>query len=196
MKQIKKLVYEFLSPNFASAGTATSMPVTSIRFQSSGAIFRCLKVFIDQSAAPRSISMRQSEKTAHPVSCQFYVPIIKASTRLEESNNVSFTDRSVLCVGGQKNLYPAYQQIIEDAGGRFLCFHGGNNASLDTLHSLLVLTDLVICPIDCIRHEAFWITKRYCERFRKPCVMLDKSRITTFYNGIRMLKNIPAITNC
>ncbi|SEM95863.1 hypothetical protein SAMN05216325_10525 [Nitrosomonas marina] len=185
-----------MSPDFASAGTVTSMPVTSVRFQPFGAILRCLKAFINQPAVPGSVSARQSERSARPVSRLSNVPVIKACTRLEESNNTNFAGRSVLCVGGQKHLYPAYQQIIEDAGGRFLCFHGGNDASLDSLHRLLALTDLVICPIDCIRHEAFWITKRYCERLRKPCVMLDKSRITAFYNGIRMLRSITTITNC
>jgi len=121
---------------------------------------------------------------------QSLIPLIKASTSLGVADNKCFAGRFVLCVGGQMQLYPAYRQIIEDAGGSFISFHGGAEASLLLLQKLLDDADMVICPIDCIRHEAFFITKNYCEYFCKPCVMLDKSRITTFYNGIQALKNL------
>ncbi|PTN12995.1 hypothetical protein SAMN05216302_100120 [Nitrosomonas aestuarii] len=117
------------------------------------------------------------------------IPLIKASTRIAEADNSAFSGRTVLCVGGRILLYPAYRQIVEDAGGKFLSFHSGADMSLIDLHKLLQNTDMVICSIDCIRHEAYFVTKRYCEHFSKPCVILDRSRITTFYNGIRMLKN-------
>ncbi|MDR4515383.1 DUF2325 domain-containing protein [Nitrosomonas sp.] len=188
MKRISRRVFDFLSPVFA--GTNVSAPVTIVRFEPLEAFFRSIQAFVGQSGAVFSVSRNFSVTYDRSGIGQFYVPLIKASTPIAESINTSFAGRSVLCVGGQMDLYPAYRQIIEDADGRFLYFHGKNDISLTGLRKLLVQTDLVICPIDCVRHEAFWITKRFCEQFRKPCVMLDKSRVTTFYNGVRMLKKL------
>lgn len=117
------------------------------------------------------------------------IPIIKASTIVANSTH-RLSGQYVLCVGGQMQLYPAYQQIVEDESGYFLSFYGGADDPMTDLRKLLARADMVICPIDCIRHEAFFITRNYCQYSRKPCVMLDKSRISTFYNGIRVLKKL------
>ncbi|SER15742.1 hypothetical protein SAMN05421690_101041 [Nitrosomonas sp. Nm51] len=182
------MVFDLVLPFPVNAGTPTF--ITPIRVAPLDAVFRFVRALIGHSDTVLPPSTIQSETADRSGIRQFHVPLIKASTLITELHNASFSGRSVLCVGGRMHLYPAYRQIIEDAGGSFLYFHGGNDVPLASLNRLLVLTDLVICPIDCIRHEAFWVTKHYCERFRKPCVMLDKSRVTTFYNGVRMLKKL------
>lgn len=181
MKLMKKMVFDFISPVKHNAAALISPFSILARFESLlDTTLLGINDFIGKANTTTPVSAKKS--VADPI------PLIKASTPVFDKNDTHFAGRSVLCVGGQRHLYPAYRQIIEDAGGQFLSFHGSANAPLTDLHTLLKDTDMVICPIDCIRHEAFFATKHYCERFNKPCVLLDKSRITTFYNGIRMLK--------
>lgn len=103
----------------------------------------------------------------------------------DRSNELS--GRSVLCVGGRMTLYPGYGQLVESFGGNFLSFRGNPNDHLDHLRQLLNTADAVICPVDCINHEAFFVVKQYCRHSGKPCVMLDRSALNTFRQGINIL---------
>ncbi|WP_292989936.1 DUF2325 domain-containing protein [Nitrosomonas sp.] len=185
MKLIKRMVFDGISPAKTTSSTAALAPFSVLlRFESFlVAALHSVRNFISK---PDNHVFISAPPTLSKID---HIPLIKASTPIAEAGNSHFSGQSVLCVGGQILLYPAYRQIIEDAGGQFLSFHGGADMSIIDLHKLLQDTDMIICPIDCIRHEAYFVIKRYCEHFSKPCVMLDRSRITTFYNGIRMLKN-------
>jgi len=127
-----------------------------------------------------------------------WAPLIKATSPIKNSNtthkdqtndrsNYHLAGRSVLCVGGRIKLYPNYSQLIESSGGNLMTFHGDSNDHLDNLSQLLKETDMVICPIDCVNHEAFLIVKNYCQYSGKPCVLLDRSEVDTFCRGISML---------
>ncbi|MEZ4720279.1 MAG: DUF2325 domain-containing protein [Flavobacteriales bacterium] len=120
------------------------------------------------------------------------MPLVKASTAIVKRIRAVWKENACSALAASCKCQPAYRQIVEDAGGRFLSFHGAANAAMAELHTLLADADLIVCPLDCVRHEAFFVTKDYCKRARKPCVMLDKSRVTTFYNGVRMLKKCVA----
>lgn len=149
----------------------------------------------------------RNEKAAHSNSAnRNYPPIIKAKTILKHhdinaqisSTRLDLVDKSVLCVGGQLKLYPQYGQLIEVLGGRFIAFHDiVNGTSLKELLQLLQKADMIICPIDCVNHEAFLIVKQYCESFGKLCVLLDRSTVATFHQGIheliRMTKKVESL---
>lgn len=129
-----------------------------------------------------------------------WAPLIKAtsSNRIGRSNNHHpaqhvcrdphpLTGWSILCVGGRIKLYPEYARLIENYGGRFNAFHGDSNNHLEHLPKLLKKADMIICPVDCVNHDAFLAVKYYCKYSGKPCVLLDRSEVNTFSTGIRML---------
>lgn len=194
MKLLKNIVSDFFSTVTTNTVPSSSIPAL-IRSESFlFTAFHDIKnnlVQYSKGLLSKNVLLKTKPVTI-PIAINFpdiaTIPLIKAST-IVINNNKQFSGHSVLCVGGQMQLYPAYQQIVEDEGGRFLSYHGGAEDPITDLCRLLDHTDMVICPIDCIRHEAFFITRHYCQQSHKPCVMLDKSRITTFYNGIQMLKN-------
>ncbi|MBL0010498.1 MAG: DUF2325 domain-containing protein [Nitrosomonas sp.] len=93
----------------------------------------------------------------------------------------------MLCVGGRIKLYQEYSQLIENSGGRFMAFHGDPDDRLDNLPKLLEDADMIICPVDCVNHEAFLTVKQYCKHSGKTCVLLDRSELDTFDFGIHML---------
>ncbi|SFD91094.1 DUF2325 domain-containing protein [Nitrosomonas sp. Nm166] len=121
--------------------------------------------------------------------------LIKANSRknynnsdhISDSDNLHLVGRSVLCVGGRAKLYPEYHQLIECSGGKLVTFHGDPNDHLHRLPQLLEEADMIICPIDCVNHEAFFIVKYYCQYSGKPCVLLDRSETNTFRKGISRL---------
>ena len=114
----------------------------------------------------------------------------KDRSRGNQSNDYKqyhLAGRSVLCVGGRLKLYPEYHQLIKNSGGHLMTFHGDPNDPLDNLPQLLEKADMIICPVDCVNHQAFFIVKYYCKYSGKPCVLLDRSETNTFCRGISTL---------
>ena len=125
-----------------------------------------------------------------------WAPLIKAGSAKKRNsygvvnNNFHLAGRTILCVGARFKLYPEYRQSIENYSGRLATFHINQSDHLHYLLQLLEEADMVICPVDCISHEAFFIVKYYCKYSGKPCVLLDRSEINTFHDGINKLANL------
>lgn len=121
--------------------------------------------------------------------------IIKATTRI--SNTFSgkqpgkqLLGKTVLCVGGHTGLYSDYGDSIKAWGGSLSTFHGSADDSIEYLYTLLSEADMVICPIDCVRHELFFAVKYFCKHTNKRYVVLDRSEINTFRKGVEVLAQI------
>jgi hypothetical protein len=127
-----------------------------------------------------------------------WAPLIKTTLRTKNRNisnqinkcNYHLAGCSILCVGGRSKLYPEYNQLIENLGANLITFHGDSNNHLGKLSCLLEKADLIICPIDCVNHQAFFMVKYYCKYSGKPCVLLDRSEIDTFSQGIDLLNTL------
>ncbi|GAB6041383.1 DUF2325 domain-containing protein [Endothiovibrio diazotrophicus] len=92
--------------------------------------------------------------------------------------------RRVLCVGGRARLTPHYRALVEGQNGRFLHHDGGLEESAGRLQGLLASADVVICPADCVSHDAYYRVKGFCKRTGKPCLMLDGSGISSFARAL------------
>lgn len=125
-----------------------------------------------------------------------WAPLIKASSAKKRNsydvvnNKFHLAGQTILCVGGRFKLYPEYRQSIENYRGKLATFHSNQSDHLHYLLQLLEEADMVICPVDCINHEAFFIVKYYCKYSGKPCVLLDRSEVSTFHDGINKLVNL------
>jgi hypothetical protein len=95
--------------------------------------------------------------------------------------------RCVLCVGGRAALYPEYRRVVEASGGKLVIYRNMPQGPGHHLPVLLDHADMVVCPMDCVNHTAFFTVKRYCRRSGKPCVLLDRSNLSTFRKGIATL---------
>ncbi len=96
-----------------------------------------------------------------------------ASTTAPGGPALELRDRAVLCVGGRTASVPAYRQVIEKTGGRFLHHDGGEEDNPNQLDNTLAAADLVICQTGCISHDAYWRVKDHCKRTGKRCVFVD-----------------------
>lgn len=144
----------------------------------------------DYPANPRTVS-----NTTIPIID--WAPLVKAtlSPETDSKNNTRYrlSGRSVLCVGGRIKLYPEYSRLIKNCDGCFMAFHGNSHDNLNDLSRFLKQADMIICPVDCVNHEAFFTVKHYCKYSGKPCVLLERSEIKNFKAGIYMLTGMAAL---
>ena len=134
------------------------------------------------------------KESAPPASFSFEHSPSVASGKKDEGacEGAGIGGRCVLCVGGRAALYPEYRRVVEASGGKLVIYR---NMPQDPGHHLPVLldhADMVVCPMDCVNHTAFFTVKRYCRRSGKPCVLLDRSSLSTFRKGIATLAALDA----
>ena len=92
--------------------------------------------------------------------------------------------RSVLYVGGRQNLVCHYRELVERQG---LCFHhhdGGRENSIPELYGKLASADVVLCPVDCVSHEACQSVKKACKHCLKHFVPLRSSGLSTLARSL------------
>jgi len=77
-----------------------------------------------------------------------------------------------------------YRQLIENRGGNFLHHDGGKEASRAILPKMLSTADAVLCPIDCISHDACICVKKICKQYQKPYVMMRSSGLSSLAKGL------------
>lgn len=76
--------------------------------------------------------------------------------------------KRVLYVGGRSNLKSHYRALGERFGCMLLHHDGGVEQSPQHLQQLLSSADAVVCPVDCVSHEACAAVKRLCRKCLKP----------------------------
>lgn len=104
---------------------------------------------------------------------------------------VDLCGRRILCVGGRGSLNGHYRNLVQRCNGELLRHDGGLEDSRQRLESLLSSADAVVCPADCVSHDAYLRTKRYCKRTGKPCLLLERSGIGAFAKALSDLAAVP-----
>lgn len=92
--------------------------------------------------------------------------------------------KRVLYVGGMHNLIPHYRQLVERNGGEFLHHDGGREESTNRLPAMLAQADAVMCPVDCVSHDACLTVKKICKQYHKPYVMMRSSGLSSLAHGL------------
>ena len=111
------------------------------------------------------------------------------ATYIPFNKNQVLAGKIILCVGGRIALYADYQKLVEVNGGYFIGYRGANMQP-DQLNKLLDQAHMVICPVDCISHEDFFLVKNYCALTGKICTFLARSTLLNFQQGLKMLINL------
>ena len=100
-------------------------------------------------------------------------PIAPKPEPADEDRLPALAERAILCVGGRTASVPAYRQLVERSGGRFLHHDGGVEDNVARLDTTLSAADLVICQTGCISHSAYWRVKDHCKRTGKRCIFVE-----------------------
>ncbi|MDN5880752.1 MAG: DUF2325 domain-containing protein [Nitrosospira sp.] len=152
---------------------------------------------IKVSAAPAAASIAAhtrgcSEPDRIGSDCKTSDPNVCDQTRARACANLDLAGRCILCVGGRAKLYPEYRRLVETSGGSLLIYRSGLKNDADILSTLFDCADMVVCPADCVNHDAYFAVKRYCKRSGKACVLLDRSNLPTFRKGVETLAALAA----
>lgn len=97
--------------------------------------------------------------------------------------------RCVLCVGGRTALVSQYRILAERLGIRLIHHDGGQEEALSRLPDMVNSADAVICPTDCVSHNAYYQLKRHCKRTGKPCVLFKGASISGFAVALARLSS-------
>lgn len=92
--------------------------------------------------------------------------------------------KTVLYVGGKHKMVPRYRQLVEKYGGKFIHHDGGKEESRSILPKMLTNADVVLCPVDCVSHDACNCVKKICKRYQKPFVMMRSSGLASLAKGL------------
>ncbi|MDL2269598.1 DUF2325 domain-containing protein [Desulfosarcina sp. OttesenSCG-928-A07] len=107
-----------------------------------------------------------------------------SSQNTQKCPGLDLCGKTVLYVGGHHKMVARYRQLVEQCGGRFVHHDGGKETSRSLLPKMLLTADAVVCPIDCISHDACTRAKKMCKRYQKPFVPMRSSGLSALAKGL------------
>ncbi|MCF8481567.1 MAG: DUF2325 domain-containing protein [Rhodospirillum sp.] len=93
--------------------------------------------------------------------------------------------RTLLYVGGRARAIPGLRKLVETSNGHFLHHDAGREDGRAHLSDLLASADMVVCPVDCISHDACLKCKRACKDRGTPFAPLPSSGMGAFARYLR-----------
>ena len=126
--------------------------------------------------ALEALLVRQGAKAAPCATC--------ADQHTTNCPGLRLCGKTVLYVGGLHKMIPHYRQLVEDSGGTFLHHDGGQESSRRILPKMLISADAVLCPVDCVSHDACNCVKKMCKRYQKPFVPMRTAGLSSLAKGL------------
>jgi hypothetical protein len=97
-------------------------------------------------------------------------------------------NKFILFVGGLDRLEPHYRSLVEaDFAGRFMRHDGDCRNGRDRLIHMVNRAEAVICPLNCVSHQAYLCVKKLCKDLNKPCVLLRNSGLGSLRRALMKL---------
>lgn len=94
--------------------------------------------------------------------------------------NLDLCGRCILYVGGRHAHRDRFRRVVEQCNGRFLHHDGGREDGHQRLRALLQQADTVLCPLNCVSHQAMGEIKQLCQRQTKPVKLLEGYSLSAF----------------
>lgn len=131
----------------------------------------------------RSITDKSSPNSAPHKHCLQNCPI----------NNLE--GRNILYVGGRANQCPHFKALVEENNGSFTYHDGGKEDSRQKLNGALAQADAILCPTDCVSHDAYKRVKQHCHKKAKQLIMISHSSLSSFTQGLHKINANSQHTN-
>lgn len=130
-----------------------------------------------------------SERDALEVALEHALPDDCADCENRDGCNrdADLCGRCILYVGGRGRQSAHFRALVERQNGRFIHHDGGLHDGRQRLGSILIQADAVLCPVDCVSHDAASRVKDFCKRHGKELVFLPRSSLAAFTHGLRRL---------
>lgn len=92
--------------------------------------------------------------------------------------------KAVLYLGGRANNIVHMRKVAEEAKVEFFHHDGGLEQSHQLIGELVEKCDAVVCPINCINHQACMKAKRLCKRLNKPFMPVATTGQSSFSKAL------------
>ena len=102
-------------------------------------------------------------------------------------SDINLCGRCILYVGGRSRQCAQFRALVERQNGQFIHHDGGLHGGRLRLGSILPQADAVLCPLDCVSHDAANRVKQFCKRHGKRLVLLPRSSLAAFTRGLNEL---------
>lgn len=102
-----------------------------------------------------------------------------ADAGTEDCPGPALCGKRILYVGGRANLVRHYREMVERMGGEFRHHDGGVEESSKRLPNLVSGVDAVVCPLDCVSHDACSKVKTLCRNGLKELKLLPSSGLSS-----------------
>lgn len=93
--------------------------------------------------------------------------------------------RRILYVGGRNRQVAHFRDLVARRNGELLHHDGGLSESPARLAALVQRADAVLCPVDCVSHNACLQVKHICKRAAKRFVLLRSASLAGFVEALR-----------
>ena len=93
--------------------------------------------------------------------------------------------RRILYVGGRVHLTAHCRALVERHNGEFLHHDGGVEERGGRLDEVVSGADAIVCPLDCVSHDAVRRIRRLCQRYAKQCILLRSTGLSSFARALR-----------
>lgn len=110
----------------------------------------------------------------------------------EEAAPIDLGGRTVAYLGGRFSAAPRLRAAVERANGRFIHHDGGVETGQAKMESALAQADVVVCPVDCVSHNACLKAKGYCKRMDKTFMPLRCASLSSFVIALNDIAAYPA----
>ncbi|HBP83823.1 MAG TPA: DUF2325 domain-containing protein [Gammaproteobacteria bacterium] len=107
-----------------------------------------------------------------------------ANDGAESLPNTNLHGKKVLYVGGRFRQAPHFRNFIEKLNGTMIYHDGGREDGDRRLDQLLPQADFVVCPIDCISHNAVGKIKRECQKHNICFLPVRRSSLTSLTRAL------------
>lgn len=95
--------------------------------------------------------------------------------------------RRILYVGGRERQVMHFRALVARRNGELLHHDGGRHERHAHLDALVRAADAVLCPVECVSHDACRRIKRLCKREQKPFIPLRSASLSNFAEGLRVI---------
>ncbi|MEA4856429.1 DUF2325 domain-containing protein [Solidesulfovibrio sp.] len=104
------------------------------------------------------------------------------------ASHAGLAGKRVLYVGGRCSLVSHYKLLAAKFGCELLHHDGGREQSSHRLWELLGSADAVVCPVDCVSHEACSLVKQACKGCLKPLILARSSGLSSLARSLTELE--------
>ncbi len=105
----------------------------------------------------------------------------------QAGETAGLSGKRVLYVGGRCSLVSHYKLLAAKFGCELVHHDGGREQSSHRLWELLGAADAVVCPVDCVSHEACALVKQACKGCLKPLILARSSGLSSLARSLTEL---------